>query len=98
MVRSIGAQLGLFAFGVAILAGLYAGNSPVTILVRAMASMVAACIVGQLLGWAGKQVLRDHLQKKKLTIDRQHDEVMQAIAARQEENEATTEAEPVQVG
>jgi hypothetical protein len=79
MVRSIGAQLGLLAFGLAIVAGLYVGNSPVTILVRALVVMVVACAIGQVLGWAGKQVLREHLQKKKLAIDRQHLETIQAL-------------------
>lgn len=72
MVRSLGAQLGLFAFAMGVLAGLYAGNSPVTILLRALLVMAAGCALGQFVGWVGKQVLRDHLQKKKLAVDREH--------------------------
>jgi hypothetical protein len=72
MVRSIGAQLGLLAFAASIVAGLYAGNTPVTILVRALIVMLVACFAGQAVGWVGKQVLRDHLRLKKQAIDREH--------------------------
>ena len=72
MVRSLGAQVGLLAFGVAILAGLYAGNTAVTVICRALVVMLAGCALGQVVGWIGKLVVRDHLQRKKLAIDREH--------------------------
>lgn len=72
MTGSIGAQIGLLAFGVALLAGLYIGNSATVILTRALIAMVLGAILGQMAGWAAKAVLRDHLQKKKLAIDQQH--------------------------
>ncbi len=79
MVRSIGAQLGLLAFAAAILAGLYAGNSPATILIRALLVMAGACAAGQGLGWASKQVLRDHLQRKKLAMDKEHYDALREV-------------------
>ncbi len=72
MVRNIGAQIGLLAFAVALVAGLYAGNTATVVLLRAVVALVVGAIVGQAAGWAAKMVLRDHLQHKKLEIDRQH--------------------------
>jgi hypothetical protein len=79
MARSIGAQLGLLVFGVAILAGLRAGNSATTVLVRALLAMVAAYGIGQLVGWFGRLVLRDHLQPRKLALDRSHRDAVRAM-------------------
>ena len=89
MVRSIGAQLGLLAFASAIVAGLYAGNAPTTILLRALLVMVAACLLGQAAGWLGKLVLRDHLQRRKLEIDQAHQEAVRAAQAQMAEVEET---------
>lgn len=89
MVRSIGAQLGLLAFSAAIIAGLWAGNSVSTILLRAVFAMFLASLVGQLIAWTARLVLRDHLQKKKLAIDRQHQEL---VRARQSEAAAAAPA------
>ena len=86
MVRSIGAQLGLLAFAVAIVVGLVAGNSVTTVLIRALLVMLAACVIGQAVGWAGKLVLRDHLQRKKLQIDRQHRNANRASGEPQTKN------------
>lgn len=72
MVRSLGAQLGLLAFAVAIAAGLYAGNSPTTILFRALLSLLLGCAVGQTVGWMGKLALREYFQRRKLNIDKAH--------------------------
>ncbi|MBU0718536.1 MAG: hypothetical protein KJ749_09835 [Planctomycetes bacterium] len=96
MVRSIGAQLGLLAFGLAILVGLVVGNSPITILTRAVVIMVVACAVGQIIGWAARLILRDHLQRKKQEIDRQHLEAMRELAETKEEEEAPEPATPLE--
>lgn len=80
MVRSIGAQIGLLAFGVAILAGLYAGNPATIVLTRALVVLVVGALVGQAAGWAAKQVLREHLQRKKLEIDKRHLAAVRALS------------------
>jgi len=72
MIGSISAQVALLAFAAAIAAGLYAGNSAVTVLMRAMVAMVIALLAGKLAGWTTKLVLRDYLQRKKLRIDQSH--------------------------
>ena len=72
MVGSISAQIALLAFAAAIVAGLSAGNSPVTVLTRALIAMCIALFVGRLTAWSTKLVLRDHLQRKKRAIDEAH--------------------------
>ena len=72
MTRMIGAQLALLAFSGAIVAGLAAGNTPTTILWRALLALAGGMVVGQTAGWAGKLILRDHLQRQKRALDREH--------------------------
>ena len=72
MVGRISAQIALLAFTIAILAGLSAGNSPAMVLKRALIAMFVGLLVGKLAGWAGRLVLRDHFQRKKLAIDEAH--------------------------
>ncbi len=72
MSRKLGAQIGLLAFGMAIIAGLYAGNSPSVILMRALVAMVIGVFVGQGAGMAGRLILREHLQRIKQQIDLEH--------------------------
>lgn len=79
MARSIGAQLALLTFGLALLAGLYARNAPTTILTRALVAMLAAYALGQLIAAAIKRVIRDHLQRRKTGIDREHLEELRSI-------------------
>ncbi len=72
MVSSLGAQIGLLAFAVALLAGMLSGNAPTVVLLRALGALVMGAIVGQAAGWAAKQVLREYLQKRKTEIDQNH--------------------------
>jgi hypothetical protein len=81
MVRSIGAQIGLLAFMVAVFAGIEAGNAPSVILIRALVALVLGATVGQAAGWAAKLVLRDHLQTRKLEIDRRHFDAVRTMNA-----------------
>jgi MFS family permease len=85
MVRSIGVQIGLLAFAVATIAGVYAGNPPTVILLRALLAMLLGAVVGQAAGWAAKVVLRDHLQRKKLHIDGRHFEEIRALTGEPDE-------------
>ncbi len=70
MIGSLCAQIALLAFAAAIVAGLYAGNSPTTVLTRALVAMVVALLVGKLAAWTTRLVLRDHLRHKKLAVDK----------------------------
>ncbi len=92
MVGKLGAQLGLLAFAFGLLAGIAVGNPPTTVLTRALLIMVMAVFLGQFVGWAGKLVLRDHLQRRKFEIDRAHQEATAAASATDEPAPATTES------
>jgi len=83
MVQSLGAQVGLLAFAVGLIAGLYAGNDAGTTLIRALLAMIAGAAIGQMAGWMAKLVLRDYLQRKKRQIDREHIEAVRALVAAQ---------------
>ena len=72
MIGSLSAQIALLAFAAAIVAGLCAGNSPATVLTRALVAMVVALLVGKLAAWAAKAVLCDHLRHRKLAVDQAH--------------------------
>ena len=98
MVRSIGAQVALLAFGVATLAGLIAGNSPATVLGRAMVALVAGLVVGQAAAWTGKLVIRDHLQRKKHAIDHEHVEASQTAPPAPSTAAEPLETQPVETG
>jgi len=98
MERSIGAQVGLLAFAAAIVAGLHVGNAPTTILVRALIVMLAACAAGQAVGWAVKQVLRDHLQEKKQAIDREHYEASHGADGQSPAQPVPAESQPARAG
>ncbi|MDX2199429.1 MAG: hypothetical protein SF069_10730 [Phycisphaerae bacterium] len=72
MTQALSAQVGLFGFAVAILVGLQAQNSPVTILSRALVVMFVAALIGQMVAWAGRAALRERLQARKLQLDQEH--------------------------
>jgi hypothetical protein len=72
MIGSLSAQIALLAFAAAIVAGLCAGNTPATVLTRALVAMLVALLAGKLAAWTVKAVLRDHLRHKKLAIDEAH--------------------------
>jgi hypothetical protein len=100
MVRMTGVQIGLLAFGVASLAGLYAGNPVAVVLLRALLAMLLGTLVGQVAGWAAKLVLRDHLQRKKLQIDSEHFKAMRALTqvAQEIPEVAEPESSPAKAG
>lgn len=58
--RSIAAALGLLAFSVSILGGLWVRNPVTAILSRAIWAMIAFSIIGLLAGWVVSIVLLEH--------------------------------------
>ena len=98
MVQTTGVQIGLLAFAVAIVAGIYAGNPATVVMLRALLAMLVAALVGQAAGWAAKLVLRDHLQRRKLRIDREHFEAMRNMTRTSAPDAAGTTSEPGKAG
>jgi hypothetical protein len=72
MVGSLSARVGLLAFALAIAAGIFAGNTATTVLTRSIAALLAGSLIGQISGYVITLVLRDHLQTRKVRIDRAH--------------------------
>lgn len=77
----------MFAFGTAVVAGLYAGNSMTTTLLRALAAMAGGYVVGRVAALTSKSVVREHLSARKQQIDREHVERTRAAAAKEEADE-----------
>lgn len=80
MIGNVSAQIALLSFSLAIVAGIYAGNSPTTVLLRACAALAIAFAVGQVVASAMRLALREHLQRRKVSLDRRHVEALSAGA------------------
>lgn len=64
IARFSGATLGLLAFAVAVLCGLWAGNSPTAILSRAIGSLVVFCALGLAVGAAAQAVVGEYARRR----------------------------------
>lgn len=64
IARFSGATLGLLAFSVAILGGLWVGNPATEILSRAIWSLVIFCALGLVLGAAAQAVVEEYARKR----------------------------------
>jgi len=60
MVRLCGGSLGLFAFSVAVVQGLLAGNPTEVTLWRAIGALAVFCTLGLVTGWIAFRVLDEH--------------------------------------
>ena len=64
VARFAGAGLGLFAFAVTMLAGLFIHNPVDVILSRSIFALFVFCIIGLLLGSAAQKVVGEHEKKR----------------------------------
>ncbi len=62
--RFAGATLGLLAFAVTILAGLWAGNTVTVVLSRAIGALFIFCFIGVALGAAAQAVVNEHRKRR----------------------------------
>jgi hypothetical protein len=60
MARLCGACCGLVVFGAMVLSGIVAGHSPQHVILRAVAGMFAAVILGNIVGSVGMVLIRDN--------------------------------------
>ncbi len=60
VARYTGAVLSLFAFGLASVAGLIAGNPPEVVLSRALWALAVFCVIGLAVGAAAQMVLGEY--------------------------------------
>jgi hypothetical protein len=68
VARYTGAVLSLFAFGVASVAGLIAGNPPEVVLTRALWALAVFCLIGLTVGAAAQMVLGEYSLERALTV------------------------------
>ena len=64
IARLSGATLGLLAFAVAVLCGLWAGNSSTEVLSRAIWSLVVFCALGLTVGVAAQAVIGEYARRR----------------------------------
>ena len=72
--RFAGAGLGFFAFTVAVVAGLFAGNPPTTVLSRGILSLFLFFIIGLVIGQAAQSIILEHQEARNSEIERQYRE------------------------
>ncbi len=60
--KVIAGSLGLTAFAIAVVAGLFAGNESTEILIRALISMLLCYVLGLVLGAIGERTIEEHIR------------------------------------
>lgn len=73
VARYAGASLALFAFAVAVIAGLSVGNPPVTVLSRGILALFVFFFIGLALGGAAQLVLREYRMRRETEIRERFD-------------------------
>lgn len=68
--RFTGASLGLLAFAITTLAGLYAGNPTTVTLSRSIVALFAFCVIGLLLGRAAQAVVSEYERSRREEVER----------------------------
>lgn len=79
------------AFTVAILTGLFVGNTIDSTVSRALAAMVVCYIVGRLVGWAIELILRERLRAEEST-----GAAVSAVEVEEEPIDVSPVSEPIQ--
>ena len=98
MIGSISIQVALLAFAAAIVAGLYAQNSAAVVLQRALVALLVGLVVGKIVAWSTKLVLRDHLQRRKYGIDQENEQAAEKAAKDQSSGQEAKSEPNVQTG
>jgi len=73
VARYVGASLALFAFAVAVIAGLSVGNPPVTVLSRGILALFVFFFIGLALGGAAQLVLREYRTRREADLQQRFD-------------------------
>lgn len=92
--RFASAGLGLFAFAVATLSGLFAGNPVDTILSRSILALFLFCFIGFLLGTVTQMVVSEHEKSVLADIQQRFDNMAQEEVV-EDDDEEIIEAETV---
>ncbi|MFQ5489175.1 MAG: hypothetical protein ACE5GE_00525 [Phycisphaerae bacterium] len=65
--RYTGACLGLFAFAITVIAGLWVNNPPMVTISRAVWALVLFCAIGLLVGACAQSVVNEHHRRREQT-------------------------------
>ena len=89
VARFSAASLGLLAFCVSLLAGLYVQNPVTVTLSRSIFALFVFCIIGLVLGGAAQMVITEHERNRESAIRKQYEEdsPAQAGTGRQSESD-----------
>ena len=96
VARVVGASLGLLAFTVTIVAGLYVQNPVTVTLSRGILALFVFCVIGLVLGGAAQIVINEHGDKREEEIRKQHrEEPVETNPAGSEEGAIDEEGAPM---
>lgn len=70
VARFAGASLGLLAFAITVVAGIYVGNPPTVTLSRSILALFSFCVIGLLLGRAAQAVVAEFERNRRSEIER----------------------------
>ncbi len=68
VTRFVGAALGLFAFSVSVLAGLYAQNPVRVVLSRSILALFVFFLIGVVVGHLAQRVIADHFNAREAEV------------------------------
>jgi 4-hydroxybenzoate polyprenyltransferase len=100
IVRYSGGILGMLAFAVTVLAGLWVGNPFTVTLSRAIWALCVFCVIGLAVGWAAQYVIDDYARRrydevvKKPDAEPSPEEVVE-VASSVENNSTEVQSEPM---
>lgn len=89
--RYTGACLGLFAFAVTVIAGLWIDNPPIVTLSRAVWALVLFCALGLVVGACAQSVINEHHHRGEETEIRAAEERQEVLEVASEEEMVTAE-------
>ena len=95
--RSVAAALGLLAFSVSILAGLWVRNPVPVILSRAIWAMVVFFLIGLVTGLAARTVVREHIVGRERSLFRSA-ETQDQNKPTSKERKSSTQGDPKPMG
>jgi len=94
LARYTGATLALFAFAVAITAGLFTQNPPTIVLSRAVLALFAFLFLGLILGYCAQLVIRDFERRREYEMQQRYRETSAPTEGGGDDPTAAAPAEP----
>ena len=94
--RSVGAALGLLAFGTTIVAGLWVHNPVTLTLTRALSAMLLFFVIGMVMGTAAQLVVREHAAgREKAAFSTEPADVNEPVVTEELNTSIASDAKPM---